>query len=454
MSLDSQVIVNNIKVEEAMKVCDFVGIVPVSTVYSCVLSARKKGTYDVLKLREEQEIRNLVIAIQDDGGNPLSEQEPTVSPVTTTTTDASTMTTTEASLGSSNKQSRQSFRKSSKQASNIRLEMKTEKEEYDIMYKVAFKEATYLLAADVAGIVPSEPVQDMCNRLNAQYGLVSGPGCKQLTQSTIYQAAKDGLAGQSPKKRGPAPKIPDAFLDGLATHAQVCQVGNGELRANHMKHVIGASIMGTEYENAFKVDSVWKKVCEKHPQRFVAANKMTVEDARAQWTTHDNLDQWFDDVKFDLLATEMVVDEIELDENGDLVSKVRFKPDILKRRIINMDETHHDSSITGDKGGSRSVTYHNPLLQRGANRGVKSARHVTGAYATTAAGEVLPPFYIFDSSSKSEENFRVRVEWLAALPIVIVGLDAQRFKRICTASMLFDLADRWTNHSSISILSL
>jgi hypothetical protein len=122
----------------------------------------------------------------------------------------------------------------------------------------------------------------MCNRLDAQYGLVSGPGCKQLTRSTIYQAAKDGLAGQSPKKRGPAPKIPDAFLDGLATHAQVCQVGNGELRANHMKRVIGASIMGTEYDNAFKVDSVWRKVCEKHPQAFVAANKMTVEDARAQ----------------------------------------------------------------------------------------------------------------------------------------------------------------------------
>jgi hypothetical protein len=154
-----------------------------------------------------------------------------------------------------------------------------------------------------------------------------------------------------------------------------------------------------------------------------------------------NLDQWFDDIKFDLLATEMVVDKIELDENGDLVSEVRFKPDV-KRRIINMDETHQDLSITGDKGGSRSGTYHNPFLQRGANRGVKSARHVTGAYATTAAGEVLPPFYIFDSSSKSEENFRVRVEWLAALPIVIVGLDAQRFKRICTASMLFDLADR------------
>jgi hypothetical protein len=49
---------------------------------------------------------------------------------------------------------------------------------------------------------------------------------------------------------------------------------------------------------------------------------------------------------------------------------------------------------------------------------VKSARNVTGAYATNAAGEVLPPFYTFDSSAKSAENFRVKVSWLEGLPTV------------------------------------
>ena len=99
-----------------------------------------------------------------------------------------------------------------------------------------------------------------------------------------------------------------------------------------------------------------------------------------------------------------------MDENGVLLTKVRFKPNV-KERIINMDKTHHDLSITGDRGGSRAITYHDTALQHGAQRGVKSARHVTGAYATTAAGEALPPFYNFDSSTaKSEDNFRVKVE--------------------------------------------
>ena len=112
-----------------------------------------------------------------------------------------------------------------------------------------------------------------------------------------------------------------------------------------------------------------------------------------------------------------MIDEEVLNEEGEMVSEVEFRRD-AERRIINMDETHHDLSVTGDRGGPRAVSYHNPAFQRGAARKVKSARHVTGAYATNAAGEALPPFYIFDSGAKLSENFQVKVEWLVGLPTV------------------------------------
>jgi hypothetical protein len=48
----------------------------------------------------------------------------------------------------------------------------------------------------------------------------------------------------------------------------------------------------------------------------------------------------------------------------------------------------------------------------------ESARHVTGAYATSAAGKALPPFFIYDSSVKSDDNFWVKVDWLVGLPTV------------------------------------
>jgi hypothetical protein len=48
----------------------------------------------------------------------------------------------------------------------------------------------------------------------------------------------------------------------------------------------------------------------------------------AQWTTNDNLNQWFNDVKADLLSTGLVDDACVVDKNGDLLSKVRFKLDV------------------------------------------------------------------------------------------------------------------------------
>jgi hypothetical protein len=44
---------------------------------------------------------------------------------------------------------------------------------------------------------------------------------------------------------------------------------------------------------------------------------------------------------------------------------------------------------------------------------------VTGVYATNADGEVLPPFYIFDSTAKCKDNFCVNTGWLVGLPSII-----------------------------------
>ncbi len=124
------------------------------------------------------------------------------------------------------------------------------------------------------------------------------------------------------------------------------------------------------------MDSVWKKLKTHHPEALQAAPKMTVEDARAQWTTYSNQNQWFDDVTSDLLVTRMVVDENELDENGVLLTEVRFKPNV-KERIINMDKTHHDLSITGDRGwvSSNHLPRSNIVAWCTTRRQICAARH-------------------------------------------------------------------------------
>ena len=180
----------------------------------------------------------------------------------------------------------------------------------------------------------------------------------------MYCAVKKGLAGKSPPKKGPPPKIPSVLLKAVATHVEVAQVGEGELKGRDIKRLIGASMKGTVFENTFKVETAWKKLRIDFPESLQAATKLSVEDARASWTTHNNLDQWFDDARKDLIKSGLVKELEVRNPDGTLQSELDFRGEDVKRRIINMDETHHNLSITGNKGGPRAVTYHCPHSTR------------------------------------------------------------------------------------------
>jgi hypothetical protein len=163
--------------------------------------------------------------------------------------------------------------------------------DYNERIKTAWKDSTNLIAAGNTG----EPADEICLRLNKEYNL---DGNQQLHQSTVYQAVKDGRAGISPKKKGPPPKIPVKLLEVMAAHAEVYQVRDvGELKSQDMKRLSGALIIGTPYEGEFHPESVWRKLITEFPESLQAANKLSLEDAHASWTTYDNLKQWFDDVK-------------------------------------------------------------------------------------------------------------------------------------------------------------
>ncbi len=63
------------------------------------------------------------------------------------------------------------------------------------------------------------------------------------------------------------------------------------------------------------METVWKKL-RTVPESLHAAIKMSLEDARVQWTTHNNLAQWFDDAKGNLLHSGLAIDCVILDNNG------------------------------------------------------------------------------------------------------------------------------------------
>jgi prolyl-tRNA editing enzyme YbaK/EbsC (Cys-tRNA(Pro) deacylase) len=267
------VVVNDLKVEQAIAACEMQGTLPYSTLYYRVKLARKNGTYNsILKAKAEQALRNntkvgIVINIEHD--EDLSQSSRNISPVTMKTlssssnaassSSTSSTTTTAATSTSTSSEAIQS-RKSSRQASVERLEAKRLKVDYNGRYKAAaFKEATSLVASCTI-----EPVLCICERLNLKYNL---DGKKRLARSTVYDAARGCVVGGvSPKTKGPKPKIPEDFVSMVATHAEVCQVGDGELKGRDLKRLIGASIVGTQHEAAFKVESVWRKVRKDFPE--------------------------------------------------------------------------------------------------------------------------------------------------------------------------------------------
>ena len=215
-------IVNGLTIEQAIGACYLHGTVPLSTLYSRVQARRDKGTYDVLIRKSIQDKLDMVIDLT--GGD---DEFRNISPVTMNSTNSSSFTTL-SSTASSRSTSKRS-RRSSKQASAHKLELKRRKLDYELRYKTAFKTATNLVASSTTG----EPVGKMCDRLNVEYSL---DGSKRLARSTVYQASKDGLAGCSPTgKKGPESKIPIKLMEMAATHAGVCQVGDGELKGKDLK---------------------------------------------------------------------------------------------------------------------------------------------------------------------------------------------------------------------------
>ncbi len=155
-------------------------------------------------------------------------------------------------------QKKKLHRKSPKQASVARCELKELNDEYTTRYKTAFKEATNLVAN-----ANLKPVDNMTAKVNARYNL---DGNQQVAKSTVYRAVKKGLAGKSPPKKGLPPNIPSVLLKAIATHVEVLQVGEGELKGRDIKQLIGASIKETVFENTFKVETAWKKLRVDFPQ--------------------------------------------------------------------------------------------------------------------------------------------------------------------------------------------
>ena len=84
--------------------------------------------------------------------------------------------------------------------------------------------------------------------------------------------------------------------------------------------------MGTnKFDSTFKAESAWKRLQTRHAGRLQAANRVAMDECRSKWTTVNNLEQWFDDMKMDLIQSGLVIDREVRDSEGQLLSELDFR---------------------------------------------------------------------------------------------------------------------------------
>ena len=276
--------------------------------------------------------------------------------------------------------------------------------------KEIFKAATRAVAAaKVDGSLgkPGSTYKDIAARHQVQVP----EGARPITGPSLMNHGNRHVAGTSPKKTGPAPKLPDALFRGAASFVQLKQVAGQEQKPREVMQAMLAAVEGTSLESALA-----SKPQQNRAKRKLRAMEDTlstqttvpVEERRHQWLCKSNLMTWFSGGASG--GYEACLKEHGFtDENGKIHRAKR-------RRMLNMDETHHYMGNQGDARGSRANVLVDKRLGRSGRRKVENTSHVTGMHWADYDGEVGAGMYLFDSSATEAEDRRVRSSWVSGLP--------------------------------------
>jgi len=163
-------------------------------------------------------------------------------------------------------------------------------------------------------------------------------------------------------------------------------------------------------------DDLTRKLRKRTAHLFDAGKANVMEQRRVEWTTHFNLNLWFDTWKTTLIelgfAREKTVLDVEVE--GELV----FLPG-QKERIVNVDETDGTLDDTsGQAGGRPPIVFTAPKVPSGSTSVNKSSYKTTLIFGSTAAGEPIPPHFQFKTAAKTNEGQRMSIDWFGLCPHV------------------------------------
>jgi hypothetical protein len=294
------------------------------------------------------------------------------------------------------------------------LNAKKNKERED--YTIAVKTATRAVRknSELAHDHPNKTtIAEITRRVNKNHGT-------NISAVTVARRNRKGLAGMSPTKPGPQQELPKPMWEALkgayVSYLLLEQFNGGKqstpseltLRVNAcLNNLVGAATKNGRY---------WgRKVQAETAHYFIVQKKAKVEQRRVEWTTHYNINLWFDTWEHQVCA--LGFGRLKVAADGEVEGSVVFYDGQL-RRILNLDETAASlDNTSSEQGGRPAVVFYASGISEGTTKSSKCGYSVTVICGSNAAGEPLPPHFQLKSEAQ-DENQRLNLHNLTHCKMV------------------------------------
>jgi hypothetical protein len=228
-----------------------------------------------------------------------------------------------------------------------------------------------------------------------------------LSDATVRDKVRRGQIGDKALKRcGPVGNFPDgiwnAFKGGFSSMTALNQAaGCPELKERNVRDIL-YKVISPALKSGKKIcpTTLYRRLKKECSDILTSDKEYYVEMRRLIWTTHENLDLWFDVWKKTLVEFGFATDEPELDEDGEVISEITISKE-QKRRIVNMDETKIclDGSDGREGGRPASIIAVKGAVRVGTGTS-KSGTSCTLICGMASNGDTLPTL-----QSKRLRNF-------------------------------------------------
>ena len=309
------------------------------------------------------------------------------------------LTTSESTASTNKKKNKlppgvKRIRSTAKQAQQKRINQKTINENE----KAAHKKATQIYAQERKK-PKGRSATEVSRIVNLEFG-------SSLSGRSVLRYVANGMAGESPMKRGPTGGLSSSVFKLLQLafesfvrikQANADSSSNTRMSLQRLVNSTVSVVLDTD------TDNLLNRLLRDSKIDLQASVENPVEERRIRWTTFSNLSMWFENWRIDL---EALCFGFHDEGTNDFII-----PEEQLRRIINLDESclSLDGS-SGRRGGRPSVSFFDPNLPRLGKAATKSSVTTTFISGSTAYGEALPPHFQFSTKAKTIEKERVRLE--------------------------------------------